>query len=147
MRDEKNKLNRREFAGALAGIVIAIGLGGCKCPCKAQVDEKTMDQRRIEMAEEKITVLAKIKARKGLEETVRQEGLALVKPTRKEPGCISYDFHQDSEDKSSFMFYENWVSKKALDEHIAKPHLQAFIGKAEELLAEPMDVTIWKKLS
>ena len=99
------------------------------------------------MAEKKITVLARIKAKKTMEEKVKQEGLSLVEPTRSEVGCISYDFHQNTEDSQSFMFYENWVSKEALDEHIQTPHLQAFIAKADELLAEPMDVTIWEKLS
>ena len=99
------------------------------------------------MADEKITVLAKIRAKDGMEEQVKQKCLSLVGPTRSEAGCISYDFHQDNKDKSSFMFYENWVSKKALDEHLATPYLKAFIAGAETLLAEPMDVTIWKKLS
>ena len=99
------------------------------------------------MADERITVLAKVKAKQEMEEMVKQECLALVEPTRGEAGCISYDFHQDSEDKTSFMFYENWVSKEALEQHIQMPYLQAFIAKADELLAEPLDVTIWKKLS
>jgi len=99
------------------------------------------------MAEEKITVLARIKAKNGMEEKIRQGCMALIEPTRSEAGCISYDFHVNTEDKSSFMFYENWGSKKALDEHLQSPHLKAFIAKAQGLLAGPMDVTIWKKLS
>jgi quinol monooxygenase YgiN len=65
------------------------------------------------MAEKKLTILAKVKAKKGLEEAVKQEGLAMLAPTRKEAGCISYDFHQNSKDKSLFLFYENWASQKA----------------------------------
>lgn len=99
------------------------------------------------MEEKKITVLARIKAKEGLKDTVRQIGLSLVGPTRKESGCISYDFHQAVEDESLFMFYENWVSKEALGEHIQMPYLQDFISRADELLDGAMDVTIWKKLS
>ena len=99
------------------------------------------------MTDEKITVLAKIKAKNGMAETVRQQALALVNPTRSEAGCISYDLHQSDEDENLFMFYENWISKQALDEHIQKPHLQAFIAKADELLAGPLDVSIWKKIT
>ena len=62
------------------------------------------------MADEKITVLAKIKAKDGLCETVKQQALALLGPTRSEAGCISYDFHQSNEDENVFMFYENWTS-------------------------------------
>ena len=99
------------------------------------------------MTDKKITVLAKIKAKDGLAETVKQQALALVAPTRSEAGCISYDLHQSTEDENLFMFYENWTSKQALDEHIQSSHLQAFIAKAEELLAGALDVSIWKKIS
>ena len=99
------------------------------------------------MTDEKITVLAKIKAKDGLAGTVKQQAMALVAPTRSEAGCISYDLHQSTEDENLFMFYENWTSKKALDEHIQTPHLQAFIAKADELLDGPLDVTIWNKIS
>lgn len=99
------------------------------------------------MADEKITVLAKVKAKDTMAETVKQQCLALVAPTRTEAGCISYDLHQSAEDETLFMFYENWTSKKALDEHIRMPYLQSFIAKAGELLAGPLDVSIWKKLS
>ena len=93
-----------------------------------------------------VTVLATIKAKKGLEETVRNEVLALVAPTRAEAGCLNYDLHQSSDDKALFMLYENWVSKEDLDLHLAMPYLQAFLGKAPELVAEPVQITLWDML-
>jgi quinol monooxygenase YgiN len=45
------------------------------------------------------------------------------------------------------MFYENWVSKKDLDEHLEMPYLRAFKAKAAELLAEPLDITLWEMIS
>lgn len=99
------------------------------------------------MTNGKITVLALIKAKQGAEEQVRAELTSLVAPTRSEPGCISYDLHQDTDDKSSFMFYENWTSKAALDEHLQMPYFKALIAKADTLFAQPLDVTIWEKLS
>ena len=96
---------------------------------------------------EAITVLAKLRAKDGMYETVKNDCLALVEPTRSEEGCIIYDFHQDTDDPASFMFYEQWVSKQALDEHLRMPYLQAFFSKAEELLDGQVDVTIYEKLS
>ncbi len=95
----------------------------------------------------KITVEAKIKAKPGMEDKVREELLSLVASTRKEAGCMNYDLHQSPEDKSLFMFYENWRSKKDLDEHIRTPHFLAFEEKAGELLAEPPTITLWKMIS
>lgn len=99
------------------------------------------------MAEKNVTVLATIKAKPGLEERVRDAVTALVPPTRKEPGCINYDLHQSIDDKSLFMLYENWVSKKALDEHLEMPYLRDFLGKADEILAEPVDIKLWEMVS
>jgi quinol monooxygenase YgiN len=99
------------------------------------------------MANKKITVLARIKAKSGMEKRVKQEALSLVAPTRQETGCINYDLHQNANDKSMFMFYENWMSKEALDEHLQKPYLKAFVARADALLAEPLDVTIWEIIS
>ncbi len=99
------------------------------------------------MADKKVTVVAKCKAKPGMEDTVKEEIMALVEPTRAEAACINYDFHQSLEDKSVFMLYENWASKKDLDAHLAMPYLQAFIGKAEEILAVPIEITIWKMIS
>ena len=99
------------------------------------------------MAGTKLTVVAQIKAKAGMEEQVRQELLALVAPTRKESGCINYDLHQAQDDNSLFVFYENWLSKKDLDEHLQTPHLQAFLGKADQILAQPIDITLWEMIS
>jgi quinol monooxygenase YgiN len=103
--------------------------------------------RRMEMAGKKVTVMALIKAKSGYEDKVREALLNLVSRTRKEAGCINYDLHQSSAEKSLFMFYENWVSKKDLDEHLEQPYLRDFFGKAEEMLAEPIEIKLWEMIS
>ena len=99
------------------------------------------------MAEEKITVLASLKAKEGKSEQVKKEGLAMIRPTRAEAGCVSYDFHQDTQNKNIFVFYETWANKEAFEKHIQTPHLQNFLAKTKELLDGPLDVKILKKLS
>jgi quinol monooxygenase YgiN len=94
-----------------------------------------------------ITLIALVKAKEGMEETVKQELLSLVKPTRSEPGCISYDVHQATDDKSLFVFYEIWKTVEDLEKHREMPHLKAFKQKADSLLAKPIEVTLLKKIS
>jgi quinol monooxygenase YgiN len=98
------------------------------------------------MADNKLTITALIKAKAGMEEKAKQELMSLVGPTRAEKGCIDFDLHQSTDDKSLFMFYENWTSKDALDAHMQAPHIKAFGGKAAELLAEPIKATFWGQL-
>lgn len=99
------------------------------------------------MADKKVTVVAKFTAKPGLEDTVRQEVLNLVGPTREEAGCINYDLHQSLDDPAKLILYENWVSKDDLDKHLTMPYLEAFKAKADELLAEPLDITLWEMIS
>ena len=96
------------------------------------------------MAGRKVTVFALVKAKPGMEETVEQELSALVGPTRAEEGCINYDLHQSLDDKGHFRFYENWTSKELLDRHLQSAHVQRFIAKADGLLAEPPEITLWE---
>lgn len=95
----------------------------------------------------KVTVVARIKAKAGMEEQVKSALLALVAPSRSDAGCVGYDLHQSMDDKSLFLFYENWASKADLDAHIGKPHLKAFLDKAEAILAEPVQITLWEMVS
>jgi quinol monooxygenase YgiN len=103
--------------------------------------------RRKSMSDKGISVVATIKAKLGQEEKVKQLLLGLVSPTRSEAGCINYDLHQAVDDKALFMFYENWTSKEDLDRHLAKPYLQAFLGQAEQILAEPVQIAILNMIS
>lgn len=94
----------------------------------------------------KLTVVARVKAKAGKEEAVKKELMALIGPTRSEPGCINYDLHQAADDPGTFMFYENWKSKEDLDKHLERPHFKTWIAKAEDLLDGPSDVSLWQAI-
>lgn len=99
------------------------------------------------MADGKVTVVATFKAKAGMEDTVREAILALIAPTRAEAGCINYDLHQTTDDPSLFMLYENWVSQKDLDDHLAMPYLKDLLGKADDLFEEPVGIALWQMIS
>ena len=99
------------------------------------------------MADKKVTVLARLKAKKGMEEQLKQAILACVAPTRAEAGCINYDLHQLSDDKGDLILYENWVSKKILEEHLEMPYLVKLKAQAGELCAEPIEITLWEMIT
>ena len=94
-----------------------------------------------------LTVLAHVKAQPGKENEMRRELLSLVEPSRKDPGCLSYDLHQSVENPALFMFHETWSSKELLDRHLQKPDLQAVLARIGKIVAEPPQITLWKKIS
>jgi quinol monooxygenase YgiN len=92
---------------------------------------------------DRLTVVVRIKAKAGLEGRVKQELIKLLAPTRAEPGCINFDLHQAADDPALFLVHENWVSEEALQQHFKMAYLRAWLGEAEALLAEPMELTRW----
>ena len=98
------------------------------------------------MENQKVTVVARIKAKSGKEVQVKQELLKVLSPTRSEAGCINYDLHQSFDNQAHFLFYENWTSQEALNEHLETPHVRNFLNQADQLLAEPVEVTLWKQV-
>jgi len=98
------------------------------------------------MANKKVTVLARFKAKKGLEKQALEAIMACVAPTRAEYGCINYDLHVSPDDPSLMFLYENWISKELLDQHLAMPYLMKLKGSADQLFAEPIDISLWERI-
>jgi quinol monooxygenase YgiN len=94
-----------------------------------------------------ITVVARFRARGGMEKELRELLLSLIEPSRSDEGCIDYDLHQSIEEPTIFVFYENWSSREHLNRHSATPHVQAFRSKATDLLAEPPQLTLLEMIS
>lgn len=91
----------------------------------------------------KLTVVARVKAKPGKEADVKRVLFGLVAPTRAEAGCINYDLHQSHDDAALFLFYENWESKSHLDAHARSAHIQAFRARVGDLLAEPVEIRLF----
>jgi len=86
----------------------------------------------------KLTVVAHIRAKADQIALVQSELEKLLAPTRKEPGCLQYDLHQDSKDPAHFVFLEAWSSREHLQTHLdAQPirdYLAAVQGAVESFV-------------
>ncbi len=98
------------------------------------------------MEKKQVTVMVRLKTKPGKGPRLQQAALQLIPLTRQEAGCINYYFHIDAADPDSFMFYENWMSKKDLDEHINMPYLQELLKLLDEVLADPKDFKFWQMI-
>lgn len=94
----------------------------------------------------KLTVIANIRAKAEQEARVREALLGLIAPTRAEAGCINYDLHVSQDDPRQFVFDENWTSESHLESHENSEHLQAFRKIAGEILDGPIELTKWRML-
>ncbi|MCY4368274.1 MAG: putative quinol monooxygenase [bacterium] len=73
---------------------------------------------------ETLTLIARIRARKGSEDVVRDALAALVPPTLEEDGCIEYRLHAVNGDPGLFYFVEQWQTAEDLDRHLSSPHIR-----------------------
>ncbi len=74
----------------------------------------------------RLTVIATIKAKPDEVELVKSELCKLVKPTKRQRGCIQYGFYQDTTEPTLFHSYEIWASQAALEKHLASPPIKAY---------------------
>lgn len=74
----------------------------------------------------KLTIVANIVAKQEHVDLVKSELIKLIDKTRAEQGCINYDLHQDNDNPAHFIFYENWASSQALDNHLASSHIAQY---------------------
>jgi quinol monooxygenase YgiN len=73
--------------------------------------------------------------------------LGLAGPTRKEPGCLSWEIFQNRADPCDFTFVEEWASDAALDAHWAAPHVQDALARGVPLLAAQPDDRRYTKIA
>lgn len=94
-----------------------------------------------------VTVIARAKARPGMEERLAEAAGTLISPTRDEEGCMNYDLHQSVEGPTEILFYENWRSKADLDRHLQTEHIKQVLDQLPELSENGVEITLYRMVS
>jgi quinol monooxygenase YgiN len=79
-------------------------------------------------------MIVHLQVKKGEEKAILESVKPCIAATRKEPGCLTYEFSQDTQDPTKFVFYEKWKSAKALEEHLAAEHTKKFVDGLGKVL-------------
>lgn len=87
-----------------------------------------------------LTLIAFIPAKSGMGDELGRRLLALVEPSRAEPGNINYDLHRSIEDPDMWVLYENWRDAADLAAHFEFPYMKAFVATLPEVLDGDMDL-------
>ena len=99
------------------------------------------------MAEDTLRVIARVKARPGKVNELLSVLSSLVEPTRKEPGCLSYELLQNNEDPTEFTLIEEWQNNTALESHFATKHFKDALVKLPNLVAAEPDIRRYHRVS
>lgn len=84
----------------------------------------------------KVTIAAMVVAKKDCVNSVKEEMLRMIEPTRQEAGCIEYRLHQDKLEPALFLFYENWESTAHLESHLNSPHYKNYVAAIANQLVD-----------
>jgi len=96
------------------------------------------------MSANSIRVIARFAAKPDRVDDVSRILTALIEPTRKETGCITYELLQNKNDPTDFTFVEEWTSKTALDQHLATEHIGNCVAQIGEHVEANPDIRIYK---
>ena len=80
------------------------------------------------MSGKQVTVIAYLTVQPGTEQLFLDRFPAIVAQTRREAGCINYDFHRATTEPHRFVFYENYVDQEAFDAHLRQPYIEEWVA-------------------
>ena len=98
------------------------------------------------LPKESVLLIVMLHAKPGQELLLQAELKALVRPTRKEAGCLAYDLHRSAVVPGDFLFYEIWANREAHTEHTRTPHFLRWNARKDTLLAA-RESTFWKQIA
>jgi quinol monooxygenase YgiN len=97
------------------------------------------------LSKDAVTLIVLLKSREGQEPLLEAELRALVGPTRREDGCITYDLHRGSDVPGTFLLHEVWASREHHRLHTQTAHFIRWDARKDALLAS-RDLTFWKRV-
>jgi quinol monooxygenase YgiN len=103
-------------------------------------------KKTAKLPKQAVALVVMMHAKPGQEVLLQAELSALIRPTRKEEGCILYDLHRSTDVPSDFLFYEIWASRDAHAEHKRTPHFLRWNARKDTLLAAK-ESTFWRKFA
>ncbi len=106
---------------------------------------KSGSSKNGKLSKDAVTLVVLLKSRDGQEPLLEAELRALVGPTRREDGCITYDLHRGADAPGSFLLHEVWASREHHRLHTQTPHFIRWNARKDALLAT-RDVTFWKRV-
>ena len=96
---------------------------------------------------EVLVSIAVLKAKAGKEQALKLGLLALVEPTRQEPGNLDYVLFELRDARGTFYMREAFKDQAALDAHFAMPYFKRFAAAADDLLEEPLQLIFLEHVS
>jgi quinol monooxygenase YgiN len=91
-----------------------------------------------------LIVIGSIEARPDTIDRILELGLAHVRRSRLERGCLLHSIHRDVENELRVVFIERWEDSAALEAHFRIPSSGEFVREAAALALRPPEISIFE---
>lgn len=91
-----------------------------------------------------IVIMATIIAKPGCGNKMLELLLTLIRDSKAEKGCLTYDLHIDPDNPETLFIYEIWQDENALELHTGSPHFKKYRQESLSIL-NLLDVQKLKK--
>jgi len=112
----------------------------------ARARRKRSSSRTGKLPKEAVTLIVILRAKEGQDVLLEAELRALIPPTRREDGCLTYDLHRSTEIPGTFLLHEVWASREHHRLHMNTPHFLRWNARKDALLAA-RDATFWTQVA
>ena len=86
------------------------------------------------MATRSVYILVTLRAKAKQEKRLQKELRKVIRPSRREPGCVCYTVRRRRDDPRTFFVVEEWRSAADHERHLGTPHITGFLGRKREFL-------------
>ena len=93
-----------------------------------------------------VTLVVILRPKPGQESFLEAELRALITPTRREEGCITYDLHRAIEPPDGFLLHEVWATRDHHRSHMKTVHFLRWDARKDALLAG-REATFWSQIA
>jgi quinol monooxygenase YgiN len=111
---------------------------------KPATSRKARPAATAKLRKDAVTLVVILRAKEGQEGLLEAELRALMAPTRREDGCLTYDLHRALDIPGAFLLHEVWATREHHRLHTKTPHFLRWDARKDALLAA-RDATFWQQ--
>jgi quinol monooxygenase YgiN len=113
---------------------------------KPAARRKARSDAHAKLPKNAVTLVVILRAKEGQETLLEAELRALIAPTRREEGCLTYDLHRALEIPGALLLHEVWSTREHHRLHTKTPHFLRWDARKDALLAG-REATFWSQLA
>lgn len=99
-------------------------------------------ERSPQTPDEATDLIVVFTVKEGMQERFMEQFRYSAQNSRPEPGCVAFHIHSVKDRPNTFVLYERWENREALDSHFEQPYTRELFTLFEEVLDKPVEESL-----